>query len=451
MELASIEDLRGLLNEGGDPNDIIYGKSYLHHCIDEDNGEMVSFLIEKGADPNNTRCTEYLPPLHYAIKSCKNRAVLALLQSQADPNLRLSTNGNVPLITAINSDNDEAVNYLLQFEADPNMANKREEIPLFHAIHKGNYNVVNLLLENHSQTELGTKSALHYSVHEGQAECCLLLLKYGCRKDSRDNHNRRPLDISYNLEDPTIELLISAHNLPETTLDINFIKFLNDSFETKIETLRDEIYESTSKLPKKLKSFISQIINMERIHYRFVNYLKKRNQEYQELIEALSRPTPENLDRDIDRLSVQLRNTFIKQIEYTVKEQNNFQNEFFSPNGIESYERWVKRTENLQKFIDQMVIKGLDEYGLKDDVDAKLRKAKHDKEIVNELLKIAAAKTVPFQEEIVAFVIFSMRQLKTTSKPSEPIDVYERFFRKLLRQIEISNPELIRKQFKRSS
>ncbi|KAI5489526.1 calcium ion binding [Trichomonas vaginalis G3] len=454
--MASIDVIKELLNAGEDPNKVIKDvqnntqKSYLFCCIDDDNQKLVSFLIEKGADPSLPLCSENVPPLHYAIMYAKNNAVLALLESGADPNIPIEKNGNTPLTTAIKCDNNVALKYLIQFEADVNIPNNRGETPLLHAIHKGNNYAVNLLLENHAEMANSEHSALHFAAKEGQAESCLLLMKYGIKRDLQDNHDRTALEYAERLEDPTTELLLRTPNLPQTTLDVNYVRFLNDSFEPKIEEIRDQMAEAQTKFPKHMKSFISTLKTLERCHTRFVAFLKNRAAELQELVDNLSKPTKENVDKDIDRLSVQLYNSIQKEIQSTAQCQDEFGQELFSPAGIESYERWVKRNEEMQQFIEELVSTGLDKYGLKDDVANKLRKARQDYEYVSSLSAELAAKTVPFQEEIVAFTTFAVRKLKTMELKNPP-EVYENFFKQLARQIKETNPELIRRQFQRPS
>lgn len=446
--MASIDDLKELINQGEDVNKVVEGKSYIFHCIDEDNAKLVSFIIERGADTTIPNCPEQLQPIHYAILHTKNNAVLALLESQADPNIQVERNGNTPLMTAIIADNNVALNYLIQFEADPNIPNSRGETPLLHAIHKGNNVAIARLLENHAEMVNLDHSALHFAAKEGQAEACLLLMKYGVKRDLLDNHDRTALDIAMNLEDPTTELLLRTPNLPQTTTDVTFVKFLNDSIEPKIEEIRDQMGNAENKFPKRVKTFISTLMTLERCHTRFVVFLRNRSIELQETVKELSRPTNENVDKDIDRLAIQFRYSLMKEIEKTTEKQEEFGKELFSPAGIESYERWVKRNEDLQTFIEEIVATGLDKYGLKDDVATRLRKARQDSEYVTSLHSEIAAKTAPFQEEIVCFVAFAIKKLKTMEL-KEPLDVYQRFLKMLLRQIEETNPELIRRMFKR--
>jgi len=342
----------------------------------------------------------------------------------------------------------EAIEYLIQYEADVNIQNDRGEIPLFHAIHHGNHKAVKLFLANKSDTHVNNKSALHFAAQEGQAECSLLLLKHGCQRDELDSRNRTPLDAAIMHDDPTVELLLRTPNLPETTIDASFIKFLYDSFEPKIEEARDQMEEAPDKLPKRMKTFISNLITLERSHSRFLVLLKRRVRSIEDEIYSLSAPTKENIDPEIDLLSIQLRNTFNQAIEKVRIQQKDLGFELFSPNGIESYDRWVEHTEEMQTFINELIENALDKYGLKDNVAKKLKELRADQEYLNFLNQEVAAKTVPFQEEIVAFVSVALKKLKTLEL-KEPIEIYERFFKSLLRQIEETNPELIRRQFRK--
>ncbi|KAI5546651.1 transient receptor potential cation channel subfamily A member 1 family [Trichomonas vaginalis G3] len=445
--MSSIEELKAILDAGGDPNQLIGGMTFLHFCINENDTDTIKYLIDKGCDPYSPNCTSLPPPLHYAIKLKKNKSLLALLKAGVDPNSK-TRSGTPALITAVNSGNREAVNLLLEYEANPNVTNKSDEIALFHAINKGDYNSCQVLLDYESQLTVGKRSALHFAIKQNQAECVRILLDHGADRAAPDSNGRTPFEIAADLVDPTIDLLLHCKKLPSSTITQAFVKSIYNNFEEKeIEDLRDVMMASPARIPADIHSFIDRIIHTEHCHIRFLEFLDQREIKLENIIEKLSSPGADQMDHDIYKLSRQLRNSFMKRIEDSTKHQNECQDNIYSPLGLSHYNSWINYTQGMQAFVDKIVEEGVAKFGMKDDCINLLDNSKKEIVKVKEYKIKSNEKTKPFQMEIVDFVSVTIKKLKELQV--EGLKDIDKHFKMLLRQIEVTNPELIRSRFKK--
>ncbi|MDA1279190.1 MAG: ankyrin repeat domain-containing protein [Chloroflexi bacterium] len=93
---ASIAALKAKISDGVDVNEVDFkGWTALHWALVRERDEVVSLLLESGADANHPTGTGRLP-LIIAIRSGQGRAVKLLLEAGADPDLADST-GQTPL------------------------------------------------------------------------------------------------------------------------------------------------------------------------------------------------------------------------------------------------------------------------------------------------------------------------------------------------------------------
>lgn len=445
--MTNIEKVIEAIKTSGDPDELINGMSPLHISIHSESRDLIFFLLENGADPCAPNC-QLPPPIHYAITLNKNESLSALLDGRVDPNMK-TTNGNVPLITAIKSKNKTAVKMLLEYNADPNITNNNGEIPLFHAIFMGDDFSTALLLEYRSKITVGKKSGLHFAIRQNQPECVRLILANNGDRNEKDPNGKTPLDLALGLEDPTIELLLYLPEIPSSVWTYNFVKYLNDAFEsTEIENIRDIMIESPNHVPHDIHEFIHRIITAERCHHRFVNFLERRIVDYNNVIECLSTPTKEITNRDIERLSKQLRNSFIKKIGESKDIQEKYSDTFLSDIALRQYSTWIKWCDDLQSFIDDVVARGIQKYGIRDEYVMTLEKSKKNVIKVQKLLENVKAKTCPFQIEIVDFISATVKKLKELKV--DGLDKIETHFKLLIRQIEKTNPQLIELRFKKA-
>ena len=445
--MNSVNDLKTIIEGGGDPNELIGGMSYIHLCVNENDQKSINYLCEKGANPNAPNCTAFPHPLIYAIKLKKNLALRALLSNGVDPNTK-TVSGTPALISAVNSDNTEAVKLLLDYEADPNATNSHGEIALFHAINKGDIESCRALLDYQSNIVVGTKSALHFAIKQNQPECVRLLLEHDADRNAPDANGVFPIDMAYELADPTIELLLYSRVIPPSTLTQAFVKLLYQNFEVKeIEGVRDIMIESPSRIPLDLHAFLDRIMRAERCHQRFIEFLRQRIDKLSDLIETLSHPSKEFLDKDIDKLSKQLRNSFIKRIGDSQDHQKLFEDSLMGPDTLCHFNQWKKYSNDMLLFIDTVIEEGLLKFGVKDEYVNTLEKSKKEIVKVREVYDDVIAKTVPFQVEIADFISATIKKLKEIQ--ADGIPQIERHLKVLIRQIEVTNPELVALRFKK--
>ena len=129
--------------------------------------EMITLLLEAGADPN--RKSIGIPPLHLAmprafppgetinyyagIESC-HAVINLLLEKGADINLP-SDDGQTFLSKAVRADRVETVIHLIECGADANLRDIQGKRPVDHAKESGNTLLVRYLLQNQRSTALG--------------------------------------------------------------------------------------------------------------------------------------------------------------------------------------------------------------------------------------------------------------------------------------------------------
>ena len=170
---AEVKDVRALLERGADikaRGGTIYGSNDwtpLHFAAGlNDNPEVISFLLDRGAD----------------------------IEAKDD-------NGDTPLFSAaFFNDNLEVVSVLLDRGADINAKNKYGRTPLHSAA--GNYDnpeVVALLLDRgagvNSRDERG-ETPLHYATLQNDLEVVVVLLDRGADIGAKDHFGRRACDLS---------------------------------------------------------------------------------------------------------------------------------------------------------------------------------------------------------------------------------------------------------------
>ncbi len=138
-------------------------------AVEEGNGDIASFLVHAGADPN-TRSESDWTALFGAIAADRDYVVGKLLEAGADPNQRFGE--EAALHQAVGAPVDmrpeecaaEMVRVLLDAGADANARDGAGVTPL------------------------------HHAAHQGRVDCLKLLLAAGADPEMADNAGRRPAD-----------------------------------------------------------------------------------------------------------------------------------------------------------------------------------------------------------------------------------------------------------------
>ncbi|KAJ4425834.1 hypothetical protein ANN_27460 [Periplaneta americana] len=155
--------------------------------------EMVSLLVEKGADVNVYDAWK-LTPLYYAITGCHLNVVQFLIENGADVNA-CNNNGDSPITVAAEQGNVDVVKLLMDKGADVNACNnfgasvifsaKRGvgESPIFAAAKAGNVDVVRFLMDKGADVNACNdfgQSLIFAAVKGGSVHIMRLLLDKGC-------------------------------------------------------------------------------------------------------------------------------------------------------------------------------------------------------------------------------------------------------------------------------
>jgi ankyrin repeat protein len=147
---------KATINDFGDT--ILNMWSPLHYACSHANLEMVTLLLDNGANVDNqkkdgTPMQSWSPlhatcdPTRYVNQQDALLVVVKLLDAGADVDIQ-DTDGDTPLHVACNEGNEALVELLLRRGANPNLQESDGDTPLHVACEKGYEKVVELLLRN---------------------------------------------------------------------------------------------------------------------------------------------------------------------------------------------------------------------------------------------------------------------------------------------------------------
>lgn len=146
---SDLEELRRLLDAGGDPNTVSWQNKntlLIIACLFEDL-PIAKLLIEKGADPNKVNEEDGNTPLLIACSRAYFPLVEMLVEKGADLN-KENIIGSFPLMVVAKHGDVKPVNLLLEKGADPNKENTRTgNTTLTFACDIGFKDIVELLIE----------------------------------------------------------------------------------------------------------------------------------------------------------------------------------------------------------------------------------------------------------------------------------------------------------------
>jgi len=211
------------LNEGADPNwrDEFDDDDFLwtplgEACVDG-NEEIVSLLLERGADVHEPDY-EGKTPLHVASLRNNIGVVSLLLQEgKANPNFK-NKFGRTALHDACQSGNKMIVEILLNYGANPNMQYKCPLTPLHHACWNSSQEIASVLLKAEASTlaqNIDTGATpVHYAVKNRDAELTSLLCEHGVDLHHLDQNCNSVMSLARDKDDSkslaTVRELIKA-------------------------------------------------------------------------------------------------------------------------------------------------------------------------------------------------------------------------------------------------
>lgn len=186
--------------------------SALHQAAMLQHNDVAELLIAHGADVNwlwDDEKEGWGTPLHIAALKNNVEMVSRLLDNGADPNLRSKfSSGTTPLHWALREGNVECAQALLDNGAEVDLATDWGVTPLMQTInHQGSSGNlaagVALLLEAGADPDLQNKigeTALHYAARERKAEAVSLLIEHGADIDIENMDGLTPLDVAASSE-----------------------------------------------------------------------------------------------------------------------------------------------------------------------------------------------------------------------------------------------------------
>jgi len=200
-EQGDIKEVKVLIAAGFNVNEYKNDLSPLHKAVYENQIEIVSLLLDKGAVIDQQTKGNFRSPLEIACARGNLDIVKLLLKRGANPNRYFQES---PLHHACKCSDLEMVELLLKFKADINAKNNCGISPLLQAVMGEKIELVQLLLESGSnvnaQNKVTLKSSLHEATERGNTKILILLLGKNVDVNIRDKNGNTPLHFARNKE-----------------------------------------------------------------------------------------------------------------------------------------------------------------------------------------------------------------------------------------------------------
>ncbi len=157
--------------------------------------DQVKHMLDDGVDVDS-RLNDGSTALHWATLRDQQEVVTILLEAGANP-VVLNRNGISPLFLAVQNGNENIVSQLFKAGADPNTLSESGETILMTAAHTGKPEVVSLLLANGALLDARDpdfqQTALMIAVREGNLSVADMLIRRGAKVDARTRVGPTPV------------------------------------------------------------------------------------------------------------------------------------------------------------------------------------------------------------------------------------------------------------------
>jgi len=197
---GDFEEVKRLVESGADINeqDWEYGETALCMAVGAGNYSVAKYLVEAGADVN-LGC-----PLWYATRGDRIELLTLLLEKGANPNEYRLGKVPSPVCEAAFYGEAEVMKLLIRYGADVKTEDA-ENGPMLTAAARGKTEIVQILGENGvnlNTRDWGGKTPLMLAIEEGQYDTALALLKLGADVAARDKDGLTAMDYARRSGDP---------------------------------------------------------------------------------------------------------------------------------------------------------------------------------------------------------------------------------------------------------
>jgi len=214
-ESEVLKTLRTFIAEGGDIEHYYNNQmTALHRTAQNGHGDIVAFLLTKGANVNaktKTKAMKDFTALHFAVFSGHIEIARTLIENGArinEKNAFLFTPLHYAVVSSANRPLPSAfVQLLIENGADLE-AEGRWGRPLFVAVGSKNEEVVKLLIAAGADVNgvsAGDQTPLHRAALNGRKKMAEILIKNGARVNAKTVNGSTPLDLTRDRDNPDIQ------------------------------------------------------------------------------------------------------------------------------------------------------------------------------------------------------------------------------------------------------
>jgi len=200
----NMEMIEFLIENGANPNqEDDFGRTPISYAVEKENLLILKYLIDHGAEFDITSNKILL----FAIKLGNLEIMQYLIDAGVDIN-KCSNHGTTPLIFTIEQGNDELVEFLIDNGADANERDYYGHTPLIKSIVIGNVTLVNYLLEhgaNINEMDESNNLPLIIAIKNKNEEIVKILIENGVNINESDKYGITPL--IYSIKDANIDIL----------------------------------------------------------------------------------------------------------------------------------------------------------------------------------------------------------------------------------------------------
>ncbi|KAF5286938.1 hypothetical protein FQR65_LT12397 [Abscondita terminalis] len=190
--LADIDTVRRMRPNVADINIQcnLYKKSALHLALENNNRDIVKFLIDEGADVGLIDC-DGMTAFHCACKSADIDVVKKMRPKVADINLQRNFDKKCALHLAFTNENKDIAQFLIDEGADVNLADEHGQTAFIWACKSADIDIVRkmrpFVANINLQCKLYKKSALHLALMNKNKEIARFLIDEGADINLTDN------------------------------------------------------------------------------------------------------------------------------------------------------------------------------------------------------------------------------------------------------------------------